>query len=222
MRTGDESRLRAALRLQTQALHAQVERSGVMQALLRGRLDRTAYSALLRNLHAVYGPLEAALARHAAHPRLAPLALPGLAREQALADDLAVLHGACWQGELAVHAAAQAYARRLRELDATAPGLLLAHAYVRYLGDLSGGQILRRIVAGQLGIEGADGVHFYDFGNPDGASALARRFRAGLDAVPIDDAGIAEQVAEAQWSFTLHGRLFEEIQAAGAHAVPDA
>ena len=42
--------------------------------------------------------------------------------------DLRALHGPGWRTELAVGPCAAAYARRLHEIDATQPGLLLAHA----------------------------------------------------------------------------------------------
>lgn len=40
---------------------------------------------------------------------------------------------------------------------------MLAHAYVRYLGDLSGGQFIRRRIAKAYGLEDSAGVSFYDF-----------------------------------------------------------
>ncbi len=212
-------RLDDALRTGTRALHAMVERAGVMPALLGGRIDRPTYCRLLRNLAAIYGALETALGRHRAQPRLAALALPGLARAPALADDLAVLHGPDWYDALPVQPAALRYVARLQDLERAAPERLAAHAYVRYLGDLSGGRMLRAIVAPSLGLDAAAGMRFYDFGDPDGAPALARQFRAGLRAVPIDAAGIDALVREAQWSFACHGEMFEEIMAAAAMAM---
>jgi heme oxygenase len=207
--------LAEALREQTRALHTQVERSGFMQTLLRGHLDRPAYCRLLRNLHVIYCALEGALARHAGHPGIAPLNLAALARSRLLAEDLAQLQGADWPTELAVLPAAARYARRIQDLDQAAPGLLLAHAYVRYLGDLSGGQMLQRVVGRALALEGDAGTRFYDFGGPDRVAELARRFRDGLDGLVTDAKGTTDLVAEAQWGFAQHGRLFDELQRSG-------
>lgn len=44
-----------------------------------------------------------------------------------------------------------------------APPLLLAHAYVRYLGDLSGGQIIGGRIKRAYGLKGKEGTAFYDF-----------------------------------------------------------
>ena len=64
--------LRARLKLETRELHAQAERSGIMNALLHGRIERNAYCALLRNLREIYAGLEMALEIHFNHPLLAP------------------------------------------------------------------------------------------------------------------------------------------------------
>lgn len=51
------------------------------------------------------------------------------------------------------------------------PSALLAHSYVRYLGDLSGGQFIRRVVAKAYGLDEASGlgVEFYEFKELGGA-----------------------------------------------------
>eukprot|EP00121_Abeoforma_whisleri_P005982 Awhi_evm1s5431 len=48
------------------------------------------------------------------------------------------------------------YLNRLNEITRTKPFLLVAHVYVRYLGDLSGGQVLKRIVRKALNLQHFD------------------------------------------------------------------
>jgi len=193
-----------------------------MRELLHGRLDRDAYCALLRNLHAIYAALESALVRNAAHPAVAAVALPGLERRAALAADLGTLHGERWANAIGLAAATADYVRRVDDLAAHRPELLPAHAYVRYLGDLNGGRILRRIVARSFGLADGAGVAFYEFGRD--AGGLAARFRAGLDAVTGDaadatGAALADAlVAEAQAAFARHAGLFEELAATAPRA----
>ena len=202
------------LKIETRALHTAAERSAFMGILLRGRMQRPAYAALLRNLHSIYAGLEPALVRHAGHPVLAPIFLPALWRTQALERDLHELHGPGWSAELPVQAASLSYAARLRELEAAQPALLLAHAYVRYLGDLSGGQMLRNIVAASPALGAASAVAFYDFGDPVGTRELTLAFRAGLGSVAVDEALSTALVDEALLAFGLHRRLFDELMAA--------
>lgn len=71
------------------------------------------------------------------------------------------------------------------------PSALLAHSYVRYLGDLSGGQFIRRVVVKAYGLDDAtsSGVEFYEFkelGGPKKASQgdmkkIKEWFREGMN-----------------------------------------
>lgn len=138
--------------------------------------------------------LETALEKYSAEPTLAPTYHPNLlVRAPRLGADIAHLLGvpeAEWQAhpihrELTTSPPApfSAYVDRIRELAApptpgapaaAGPGRLLAHSYVRYLGDLAGGQVIRRRIAKAYGLkEGAGGVEFYRFGSLDGAEADA-------------------------------------------------
>jgi heme oxygenase (biliverdin-producing, ferredoxin) len=134
-----------------------------MAQLLAGRLPRTRYAALLQSLHTLYAALEAGLEANAGVAWLSGIDLAGLRRRAALEADLA--------GEPPAEPAAVAcsYAARLRALAQDRSPLLLAHVYARYLGDLHGGQILRRLVSRQYpGI----GTRFYEFGPDDRVQAL--------------------------------------------------
>jgi heme oxygenase (biliverdin-producing, ferredoxin) len=208
------------LKSETRALHVAAERSSFMGALLRGQMDRPAYGDLLRNLHAIYAALEPALARHAAHPALAPMLTPALWRVPALVHDLQLLDGAAgsqrpsFQPLQSIQPATRAYVERLHALDATAPELLLAHAYVRYLGDLSGGQMLRSVVARTLAPDCAHAVAFYDFGDEGQTRALTAAFRAGLVQVQVDGRQTDELVDEAKSAFERHRQLFTELATA--------
>lgn len=202
------------LRLATRALHQATERSGAMAALLAGRLPREGYVALLRSLHALYAALEAALPTGgpSPHPALDALCrvLPA-GRAAALADDLNALHGPTWPTAWAPMPAALAYAQRLQsQADAASPRLA-AHAYVRYLGDLHGGQVLQRLVRRHYGFEGEAGTRFFDFGPEPQVLALRQALRDALDRLPLQADEAEAVVDEACWAFRQHQQLFEEL-----------
>jgi heme oxygenase len=219
------SALPERLREATRELHTATERSGAMAALLAGRLPRAGYCAMLRNLHALYAALEAALAAHAAEPALVTLAAGPLQRAPVLAEDLVVMHGPAWAEALSLAAAMQAYVARLQALQAApaaeAAPSLVAHAYVRYLGDLHGGQVLQRLVARLYALPAGDsapGTRFYDFGDTPQVLLLRQQLRRALGSLPFDAVQQDATVEEALWAFTQHRVLFEELAAAPAAA----
>lgn len=209
--TASHASLPERLKQGTASLHAQAERAGVMADLLRGKIDRRTYCRLLRNLHEIYVVLERELATHAANDCVAPVYATQLRRAAAIGADLNALHGAGWERDIAIATPSAEYVWRLREIGESSPELLVAHAYVRYLGDLSGGQMLLPVVAKALQVNG-DGVRFYEFPEP-GATVLAARFRSGLKAIPAQEDLAAAIVREAMFAFELHVRLFEELAA---------
>jgi heme oxygenase len=203
------------LKSATAALHRRLEGSTFMASLLRGQVDRAHYAGLLRNLQALYAALEEALLRHAGTSAVAPVVIPELFRSRAIATDLQVLAGGVSAGGAPLARATQQYVERLHELSTTQPGLLVAHAYVRYLGDLNGGQALRRVVARSLGLTGDAGTTFYDFGDHAARQRLLLRFRAALHAVDEQTACPEGLVAEAVHAFELHEQLFEQLALPG-------
>jgi heme oxygenase (biliverdin-producing, ferredoxin) len=207
--------LAARLRSATHALHTQVERSGLMASLLRGRLSRAGYVLMLRNLQALYAAMETGLQRHDGDPALKVLNCGPLFRADAMSRDLLVLHGPGWAAELPLAPAAQAYVDRLNVLSATWPAGLAAHAYVRYLGDLSGGQALKRIVSTHYAPGAGDGTAFYDFGPPAEVARQATALRTALDGIAHDEDSADRLVAEACEAFAAHGQLFEQLAVLG-------
>ncbi|MFO1323582.1 MAG: biliverdin-producing heme oxygenase [Burkholderiales bacterium] len=202
--------LTARLRSATRPLHAAAERAGLMGALLAGRADRAGYASLLRNLHALYAALERALRAHDRSPLVGPLAMPALSRTDALRTDLDAVGGAGWS-EMPIVPAMCEYVAHVDALARREPARLGAHAYVRYLGDLNGGQALREVVQRALPIEGGRGLAFYDFGPPQAVDDLAHRFRRALDALPLSAVQADAFVAEAKGAFERHIRVFEEL-----------
>jgi len=185
-----------------------------MTQLLRGRISRRGYLGMIRSLHLIYEALEEGLERRALHPGVDPVRLPPLYRTSALSMDLGALGGEGWPGEVAPPPTALLYAARLRGLTEENPALLAAHAYTRYMGDLSGGIPLGRIVARALGLHdtAAGGLAFYRFPDEVEPEPWKERLREGLDRLPAGGAGSDALVEEAREAFRLHARLFRELE----------
>ena len=192
----------------TAGLHREAERSGVMREMLRGSIDRAGYALLLRNLLPVYEAMERALEQPDRDPCLGPIANPALYRAAALRADLQHFAGVDGAAGAELVPSAARYAARV----GTGGAGLIAHAYVRYLGDLNGGQILKRLIGRRFGLEGA-GLAFYDFPAAADPQSLALSYRVAIDqaGVHLDDA--EPVLAEAETAFRFNIALGEEIQA---------
>ncbi len=199
------------LRHDTAALHGQAEASTLMAALIGGTIEREAYVTLLRNLQALYVALESALARHRTDVRLAFANAPHLPRAALIAQDLAALARDDERPSLDLAPATTRYVQHLAALAEREPLRLIAHAYVRYLGDLYGGQQLARGLRERFGLAGAEGTRFYDFGPPQALPALRAAFRSALDALSISAQQADAVVDEARAAFERHVELFEQL-----------
>jgi heme oxygenase len=201
--------LSALLRAETRALHGQAERSGVMAEFLRGRLPLVGYGALIAALHEIYAAMEQGLERNAGHPVIAALRHPGFARTSALASDLAVLRRLGVAPLKAVEAA-QAYAAHLHAIATREPVLLVAHAWLRYLGDLNGGRILERVVRERLGVP-PGAMSFFRFPALADPAAAAVSWRLALDSLDLSTDQQWRLVAEAAEGFRRHIMIFEAL-----------
>ena len=80
---------------------------------------------------------------------------------------------------------------------------LIAHTYVRYMGDLSGGQVLKRMLGRTLGI-GPDGLSFYDFPGIDDVVAFKADYLAAISEAASTSADIKRVTDEAVAVFELN------------------
>ena len=200
------------LRDATEVVHAAAEHSPFVTALVEGTLPRDEFTRLVRQLHAVYTELEAATAA-STDADLAPLMVPELARTGALAADLDHLAGAGWRDEIATVPATDAYCARIREVATASRGGLLAHHYVRYMGDLSGGQILGRVVARVYELPDGLGTSAYRFEEIESPKRFKGEYRATVDRLPWDADERARVAAEAVVAFDCNTAIFRDLEA---------
>jgi heme oxygenase len=202
-----------ALRERTRTLHAQAERSGIVHDILRGRVDRYGYALFLRNLLPAYEQLERGLERHALAPGISMIAQPALYRARALASDLQFLCGSAWSTILPLLASGERYARRVAAAAVDDKARLIAHAYVRYLGDLSGGQAMRRLLARALGLE-HHGLSFYDFPDIGDHEIFKAAYLDSIDRAAHEITAVSAVVDEAAVAFELNIDVSKAVQEA--------
>lgn len=201
----------AQLKAGTQEVHDAAERAPFITRLLGGESPLDEYVRFLAQLHAVYATLERAADVMRTDPVAGPFAEPALTRLPALEADLVALAGADWAARLGTTAATVALVERIETACFDWPGGFVAHHYVRYLGDLSGGQIMRRIIERVYGFADHVGTRFFVFDHLDNGVQFKKRYRTLLDEAPWDEAERARVVAEAVTAFRLNTAIFDSL-----------
>ncbi|BFO20967.1 biliverdin-producing heme oxygenase [Streptomyces sp. KM77-8] len=192
--------------------HMEAETSTFMSDLLGGRLGVEAYARYTEQLWFVYEALESGAHGLTSDPVAGPFIQPELFRLPSLERDLAHLRGPGWRSSLTALPATKAYAARVTECARTWPSGYVAHHYTRYLGDLSGGQIIRGKAEQTWGFaRKGDGVRFYVFEDITNPAAFKRSYRELLDAVPADDLEKQRMVGECKNAFSLNTEVFRAL-----------
>ncbi|MDN5383573.1 MULTISPECIES: biliverdin-producing heme oxygenase [Streptomyces] len=200
------------IRTASREQHTEAETSTFMSNLLGGRLGVEAYARYTEQLWFVYEALEHGVERLASDPVAGPFIQPELFRLAALERDLTHLRGPEWRSTLTALSATRTYADRVRECAEQWPAGYIAHHYTRYLGDLSGGQIIRDKAEKTWGFpKKGDGVRFYVFEDIPNPAAFKRRYRALLDALRVDDLEKQRIVVECKRAFTLNTAVFRAL-----------
>ncbi|MEV6651122.1 biliverdin-producing heme oxygenase [Streptomyces sp. NPDC051219] len=200
------------IRTASHTQHTDAQSSSFMSDLLGGRLGVDAYTRYTEQLWFVYSALEGAAEPLAADPVAGPFIRPELMRVAELERDLAYLRGPDWRSGVTPLPATAAYAARVAECARSWPAGYVAHHYTRYLGDLSGGQVVRDRAEKTWGFaRKGDGVRFYVFERIANPAAFKRTYRELLDAVNADDLEKQRIIDECKRAYGLNDAVFREL-----------
>lgn len=197
----------------TKEAHKAAETVHFVAEFIKGKVPKEVYGQMVVNLYYVYKALEEALDTCAEHELIDPLYFPEeLNRSETLALDADYFCGPGWRQDLGPSDVTLEYVDRLQNIAKETPELLVPHAYTRYLGDLSGGQILRKAaVRGMRLPDDGSGVQFFIFKRIRDYKTFKAMYRARLDSLPADVETADRMVVEANVAFGLNTRMFQEL-----------
>lgn len=157
-------------------------------------------------LYYTYSAMEEEIEKNKDHPQFAPLYFPNeLHRHEALARDLEYFYGEDWQDQISCSPATQRYVERIHEIGSEDPALLVAHAYTRYMGDLSGGQVLKKVAQRALKLPPTgEGVFFYQFDSIHSNKAFKQLYRSRMNELELDTITKDRIVQEAVRAFQFN------------------
>jgi heme oxygenase len=207
-----------ALRERTRGGHSASEGANFMDDLMTGKGSRDDYISLVAQHYFIYAALEAAAEKMKDDANAAAFITPQLTRLPALEADLLFLLGDDWRSLIAPLPTTTRYVDRIETVAATWSGGFIAHHYTRYLGDLSGGQIIRTLMQRQFGFE-TNGVGFYLFDQIAKPKEFKDVYRAQLDAVTWSEEERERVIDEVMVAYRFNTELFVDLADAKATAV---
>jgi heme oxygenase len=160
----------------TSDLHHEAEKTKFAKLLLSGKIEKADYRNYLYNMMAVYDPIEWYNKRQGAFANM-----HDLPRLKAIYADFTELDECDYYYLTPSTLEYQTYLHKLGN-DPERKHLIRAHLYVRHMGDLFGGQIIKKQVAH------ISSGKFYDFENADAMKMAIRQ-------ILTDDLGDESRVA---------------------------
>ena len=199
------------LRKGTTKSHSMAENVSFVKSFLGGVVDKNSYRTLVANLYFVYSAIEEEITNNRHHPSVSFIYFPELHRKKSLEIDLEYYYGTDWQKLVIPSSVTQSYVDRIHSIGKYQPELLVSHAYTRYMGDLSGGQILKNIAKNAMQLSGDQGTEFYLFRDIDDEKEFKIQYRNALNLIPVTDSQIDLVISEANVAFNLNMKMFQEL-----------
>ena len=196
------------LRHGTAAAHRAAEQSPLFTGFVDGSAGTAGWMLLLEQYRAIYGALEEVVGRMPENVPAQALFSVELNRVAAIDADLTALRVRTGIAPVGLLASTRDYAEHILACSSSVPRFV-AHHYTRYLGDLSGGQVmhawLRRsgaLLEGETAFFAFDGIA----GPP-----FKRRYREALNALDLDELQEQALLDEARLAFDANRAVFDEV-----------
>lgn len=186
------------IRTATGAAHGTAQNSQFMGDLFRGAMEPSRYANLVAQNYYVYRAIEAAGESMRNDPVGSAFVFDELSRIEKVERDLEYFLGEDWRTKIGPVSATAEYVERIATASQWSGGYV-AHHYVRFLGDLSGGQHIAKVVDRNLKLQGG-GLASYDFTAIPDHDAFKNEYRRRLDV--------------ANWNAEERVRILDEIFAA--------
>ena len=203
--------LSAVLKEATATAHEDAEGSRFMEELLGGKLNTEAVAEFTGQLWFIYEALERAVRAIEDQPLAGSIVDRRLERQVSLEADLAGMYGANWRDAIRILPATMKYVSRLEELTGTGdPVPVIAHHYVRYLGDVSGGQVIAAWLGTYYDID-PESLNFYDFSAIGKIPPYRSSYRTALDELDLNEEQRESLLEEARMAFGFNSGVFADL-----------
>lgn len=199
----------AQIKLRTNQAHQAAEEAPFIAELMGGGLGPLAYLDYLRALAPIYLRMESLFLANSEKEPLSYLDHRALDRASLIIEDIKYLEKNLETEERkSPLPSVITYMQVLT--DDISPIRLSAHHYIRYLGDLSGGQAIARLVSRHYQIP-AEGLNFYKFEGVGDIVFYKKRYRDFLNLIPFNESEREEFLQEVEKLYQLSREIFLDL-----------
>jgi heme oxygenase len=194
-------------------IHMHIHRHGYAEKLLSRKFSVDDYGMYIIQLFHIYDTIEVLMTQSTDPLLMKFWELFGkrLKRTDLLISDLEYYYGSNWRSKLNENKlyATDYYTSRLIKVYNKNPYLLLAHAYIRYFGDLNGGRIIRKRFLKNNNL--TEGMYFYTFSTD--LKLLKKDYRLFLDKLGwvLSDREKKLFLVEVKEGYLLNYSLFTDL-----------
>ena len=201
------------LREVTQKDHTAAESSTFISTLMGGERSARDYTWLISQYSYIYGALETEVRAQANDAAVTAIFDVSLERGTQIEADLEVLLPAYgFNSRPAALPATLDYVNAIHEAAKEQPRLV-AHHYLRYLGDLSGGLAIGRLVSRHYEI-GAEALNMWNFEQISKPKIYKDEYRSKLDEYGTDQTRAEALLDEAKRGFQWNKAIFDDLDKA--------
>lgn len=197
--------------------------STFVHAFLNGHAAQDVYAQFLSSLYHIYSTLEQCANKHQNDPNFTKVHFPQIHRAEQLARDLSYIRGPKWKEDpdLSPSAMTERYTGRIL-LSQKNPLLLMAHHYIRYLGDLASADNNITVLQKEYEVP-EEGLNFYRFedlgeievsensSRPLTPMDFIRQYQVHLDSMGLSPDQCDKLVEEANFAYRMGLSIYDEL-----------
>ncbi len=192
-------------------LHSMADSSSLTQDIKEAKTTVEDMKKITASLFYIYKALEEEIEKNKNERGVKDIYFKELFRVPNLIKDLEFYFGKNYEDIIYPTVATQLYVSRIKLASSFKPYLLIAHSYVRYMGDLSGGQMIKEMIKESLGLSSNEGVMFYEFEDIENPTEFKKLYRERLDNLDLSEEELQDIMKEANIAFLHNINLFREI-----------
>jgi heme oxygenase len=202
----------------TRKAHSVAKNTAFVTGFFKGLSTKDEYAKLLTSLYCVYVAMEEAFDT-TAEESVIKMDDANLRRVDAARVDMKYYFGEGWEKKIAPSRATKKYVSRIETIAKENPKLLIAHQYLRYLGDLFGDQMMGGMTRKSLNLSGGMGIRFYQFDGIDDNNEFITNWYSKLNALDLTEEEKQAIVDEANHVFALNIDIFNKLEGSAMKAL---